>query len=318
MRERDHGQERLTEAAFCRMLAGLAAGILLCLAGLAGTTWALFDTKISSGPNTIQIAAYSAEMSIERVTDKADGAAGQEADVSAGSASASEEISSVGDYRVTLTLHTGSEAATGCCMLTVQVDGEPDGRIAADQPADQSEDQSAAGQENAVFYTRLLQSGGTVTFPLHIQGSRTVTLTVSPCWGIPSTGESAGILTAAGLTVTAAGLAVGEEPSAESESGTVTESESETSETASESETETSMTEGESETETSVAEGENGTETSAAEAESGTETSGTATESETETSIPEGENGSVAETSGTAGTGKSETAQDLSVTSAGL
>ena len=54
----------ITDAVLLRTVAVSAAGILLCMAALAGTTWAWFTAQIRSGPNTIQCADYNLQMTV--------------------------------------------------------------------------------------------------------------------------------------------------------------------------------------------------------------------------------------------------------------
>lgn len=125
-------KERITEAVLFRTLAVSAASILLCLAGLTGTTWAWFTLEIRSGPNTIQCADYSARAS---VTD----ASSQELPL--------DSPLAPGTYTVTLTLN-GPAGKPGCCLLTVKT-----------------------GQETTVWYTDSMTTSSSVTFSLSLSQS---------------------------------------------------------------------------------------------------------------------------------------------------
>lgn len=56
--------KKVTEKAFARVLVSSICSILLCMACLAGTTWAWFTVSIENTGNVIQIATVSANVSI--------------------------------------------------------------------------------------------------------------------------------------------------------------------------------------------------------------------------------------------------------------
>lgn len=94
-------KEIITDAVLLRTVAVSVAGILLCLAGLAGTTWAWFTAEIRSGPNTIQCADYSVQLTVQNRSRMA----------------VDSDAIGAGIYDVTLTM-TGTGAY---CKLTVKV-----------------------------------------------------------------------------------------------------------------------------------------------------------------------------------------------------
>ena len=61
--------EKITEQVFCRVLISSICSMLLCMACLAGTTWAWFTVSIENTGNVIEIGTNWTEPSEEATTD---------------------------------------------------------------------------------------------------------------------------------------------------------------------------------------------------------------------------------------------------------
>lgn len=58
-------EERMTERQFLRILASSVCGIILCLVGLVGTSWAWYSMDIVSTDNVIQVGLFDVAVTVE-------------------------------------------------------------------------------------------------------------------------------------------------------------------------------------------------------------------------------------------------------------
>lgn len=173
-------ENRITDKVLIRTLTTSVIGMLLCMAGLAGTTWAWFTVQINTGPNTMRFAEYAVQMNIVSETGE------RYSGTTAGRTR--EQTLTSGNYTVELTMTMGDVVdAEGYCEL----------RFTHGENVDET------------FYTGKLSAADTFRFDLKVDNEVSSTVTVSPCWGeLPQFGEDEKnrMIGERGLHITALGV----------------------------------------------------------------------------------------------------------------
>lgn len=65
-------EERMTERQFLRILTSSVCGIILCLVGLVGTSWAWYSMDIVSTDNVIQVGLFDVTVTVTKESDDAE------------------------------------------------------------------------------------------------------------------------------------------------------------------------------------------------------------------------------------------------------
>ena len=147
------GNEKVTEKIFLRAMISSVLGIILCTVCLAGMTWAWFSDSVTNRSSTITSANFSAEVTVNKVTDNT------EIPLTDGKYKLEQSSEK---YKVTLKA-TGS-ASTVYCKVNI----------------------------NGVIYTaRLNPNSNNDTFIFEIDCSGTsATVTFTPTWSNSGSGEN--------------------------------------------------------------------------------------------------------------------------------